>query len=174
MSPLAFGVCRVLVFLQGPVVVCGPALWSCSLVCKLLSALVGPGAFISPVCVWVDIWVITWPAPLCGPRVLACCCLCWGLWTRFCCTWGPRCPTGILSPPHSALFGASSDSTWWWTLLSFVAGDAFCTWQTLGYPQELIFSASPCLVAELVAWDLCICAWVPGFPVAEGLDLCPC
>ena len=39
MFPLLFGVCRVLVFLRGPVVVCGPALWSYSLVWKLLSVI---------------------------------------------------------------------------------------------------------------------------------------
>ena len=61
-----------------------------------------------------------------------------------------RCPTGVLSPAHTALFGASSDSAWWWTSLVFIVRDALCTWWALGYPQDFIFSASLCLVAGLV------------------------
>ena len=148
----------------------GAALWcgSC-LVCFL-----GSGVFFSPVCGWVDILIVTRLVPSGCPRVSACCCLCQGPWPHFCCMQGPRCPPGILSPPCSALFRASYHSTWWWTLLAFVTRDALRTWQTLRYLQDFVFSALSCLVAGLVAWGLCICAWVPGLPAAEELDLCPC
>ena len=148
----------------------GAALWCRSCLVHFL----GSRAFIYPACIWVDAWVVTQPAHLCGPQVLVCCCSFWGQLTRFCCTQGPQCPTVILLPPKSALFGAFSDSTWWWTSLAFVAGDALHTWWALEYPQDFVFSASPCLVARLVAWGLCICTWVLGLPVAEGLDLWPC
>ena len=58
------------------------SLWfkSC-LVCFL-----GSKTFVSLVFVWVDVWVVTWPGPSCGLRVLVYCCLHWGPWPHFCCT----------------------------------------------------------------------------------------
>ena len=107
----------------------GATFWSGSCLVRFL----GSGAFFSPVCIWVDILIVTRPVPSFNPRVLARCCSCWGLWPHFCYTQGPQCPKGVLSPPCSALFRASCHFTWWWTSLAFVARDALHTWWTLRY-----------------------------------------
>ena len=174
MFPLLFRVFRVLVFLRGPMVVYSPAFWSYSLVWKLFSVLSWFGSHFFSSMHLSDILIVTGLVPSCWLRVSAFYCSQRGPWPRFCCMQGPRCPIGVLSPSLSALFRASSHPTWWWTLLAFVVKDALCTWWILRYPQDFIFSALPCLVSGLIAWGFCICAWVLGLPVAEGLDLRPC
>ena len=99
------------------------------------------------------------------------CFSCLDMWPCFVYLWGSWCLLGVLSPPFSPYFRASSDPSWWWTPLGFVVGNALCTGWAFLAPSRLCFPYST-MFGSLVFCMMSLVSFV-GVMFASGRRILP-